>query len=112
MQKEEVVVKKEATKQTTSKNQSRVVRVTSENWKFTPNVIRVKKGEKITLSLQGVSGLHGFSVPDLGINIPVPQGQTVTVKLPTDKSGSFGLRCSIPCGQGHVDMRGTIVIEE
>lgn len=113
VQKEEVVVKKEPTKQTAvSKNQPRVVRVTSENWKFTPNVIRVKKGENVTLSLQGMSGLHGFAVQDLGINVPVAQGKTVSVKLPTDKAGSFGLRCSIPCGQGHLDMRGTIVIEE
>lgn len=113
VQKEEVVMKKEQTKQTAvSQNPSRVIRVTSENWKFTPNVIRAKKGENITLSLQGLSGLHGFSVPDLGINVPVMQGKTVTVTLPTNKSGTFGLRCSIPCGQGHLDMRGTIVIEE
>lgn len=113
VQKEEIVVKKEPAKQTAvSKNQSRVVHVTSENWKFTPNVIRVKKGENVTLSLQGVSGLHGFAVHDIGINVPVAQGKTVSIKLPTDKAGSFGLRCSIPCGQGHLDMRGTIVIEE
>ena len=113
VQTQEVMVKKEPVQNvTSSKSPSRVVRVTTENWKFTPNVIRVKKGENITLSLQGLSGLHGFAVQDLGINVPVAQGKTVDVKLPTDKSGSFGFRCSIPCGLGHADMRGTIVIEE
>lgn len=113
VQKEEVVMKKDPVQKTTvSKNSPRVIRVTSELWKFTPNVIRVKKGENVTVSLQGLSGLHGFAVQDLGINVPVAQGKTVDVKLPTNKSGTFGFRCSIPCGQGHADMRGTIVIEE
>jgi len=92
----------------------RVIQVLTENWQFTPSTITVKRGQKVTLQIQGVSGTHGFAVPELGINVPVPPGQTVTVDLPTDRIGSFPLFCSIPCGQGHVDMRGPgykIVVE-
>lgn len=90
---------------------ARVIRVTSENWKFSPNVITVKKGEKVQLQVTGVSGTHGFAVPDLGINVPVPPGQTVTIDLPTDKEGTFALFCSIFCGSGHSGMKGRVVIE-
>jgi protein-disulfide isomerase len=58
---------------------NRTITVSVENWKFTPNVIRVKKGENVTLELTGVSGTHGFGVPSLGINQAVTPGQKVSV---------------------------------
>lgn len=88
----------------------RVIQVTSENWKFTPNVITAKNGEKVQLQITGISGTHGFAVPDLGINVPVAPGQTVTIDLPTDNIGTHAFFCSIPCGPGHFDMTGQIVI--
>lgn len=89
----------------------RVIQVTSENWKFTPNVITLKKGEKVQLQVTGVSGTHGFAIPELGINIPVAPGQTVLIDLPTDRAGTFALFCSIPCGPGHRNMTGQIEVE-
>lgn len=89
----------------------RVMQVTSENWKFTPNVITAKKGERVQLQVTGISGTHGFAVPDLGINVPVAPGQTVVIDLPTDSVGSHRFFCSIPCGPGHSDMTGQIIIE-
>ena len=88
------------------------IRVTAENWKFTPAVIRVKKKQKVMLSLEGVSGTHGFAVPTLGINVPVAPGEVKEVTLPTDFAGTHSFFCSIPCGAGHKDMIGQIVIEE
>lgn len=90
--------------------QGRIIPVTAELWKFTPNVIQAKQGEETVLQITGVSGTHGFSVPDLGINATIIQGQTVSVTLPTDKPGAFEFRCSVPCGIGHQDMKGQIVI--
>lgn len=91
--------------------ETRIISLTSENWKFTPTVIKVKKGEKVTLKITGVSGIHGFGVPGLGINVPVQPGETATIDLPTDKTGSFPFLCTIPCGSGHSQMTGQVVIE-
>ena len=93
-------------------NAVRVIEVIAENWAFTPATITVKKGERVQISLKGVTGLHGYSVPDLGINQVVEAGQTVTFDLPTDKPGVYNVRCSVPCGEGHRDMTGQIIIEE
>lgn len=90
--------------------QGRVIPITAELWKFTPNVIQAQQGESATLQITGVSGTHSFSAPDLGISATVLQGQTVNVVIPTDKAGTFDFRCSIPCGVGHQDMKGQIVI--
>lgn len=91
--------------------QGRVIPVTAELWKWTPNVIQAKKGEVVTLQVTGISGTHGFAVPALGIDKTVFMGKTVMIPLPTDKAGTFDFACSIQCGSGHNDMTGQIVIE-
>lgn len=91
--------------------QGRVIPITAELWKFTPNVIQAKQGEVVTLQVTGVSGTHGFSVPDLGINQTIFMGKTVNIPLPTDRAGTFAFACSIQCGEGHTSMTGQIVIE-
>jgi cytochrome c oxidase subunit 2 len=90
----------------------RTVHMDANNWAFTPSTITIKKGEKVTLELTGVSGDHGISIPDLGINQKFSAGETVSVSIPTDKTGIFNFRCNVPCGQGHRDMTGTIIIED
>lgn len=91
---------------------TRTVTVTTSNWAFSPAVISAKKGEKVQLKLVGGEGIHGFAVPELGLNVRVEAGQTVTIDLPTDTAGTFGARCSIPCGEGHRDMQATVIITE
>lgn len=90
----------------------RVIMMSAENWQFTPNVIHAKQGEKVTIHLSGLSGTHGFTAPGLNINTSVVAGNSVEVTLPTEKTGTFQFFCSIPCGSGHKDMKGQIVIEE
>jgi len=91
--------------------EARVIRIEASNWAFTPSAITAKVGEKVTLEIVGVSGNHGIAVPDLGLDVKVDEGQTVTVDLPTDKAGTFSFRCNVMCGEGHRDMTGSIVIE-
>jgi len=92
--------------------EERVVRVVADNWSFSPQTITLRKGQRVTLMLEGKAGVHGFMVPDLGINATVNAGQTASVEIPTDAAGAFAFRCSIPCGPGHQEMTGTIVITE
>ena len=93
-------------------SQARVIDITAENWEFSPASIVIKKGEKVALRLTSTQGRHGFEVSDLGINQEIAEGQTATVAFPTDRAGTFAFRCSIPCGEGHKDMVGTIVVQE
>ncbi len=89
----------------------KTVTVVAANFTFTPNVIRVKKGEKLTLKVESSEGDHGFAVKDLGINVVVDDGVTKTIEIPTDTAGTFTFYCSVPCGPGHKEMKGTIIIE-
>ncbi len=95
-----------------SASHGRIIPVTAELWKFTPNVIQVRKGEVVTLQVTGVSGTHGFSVPDLGINETIFMGKTTDIALPTGRTGIYNFACSIECGSGHLAMNGQIVITD
>ena len=90
----------------------RMIMLHSSDWAFTPNLITVKQGEDITLHLMGIEGDHGIAIPGLGINQTMAQGEHSMVQIPTDTPGTYEFFCNVPCGVGHSDMRGTIVIEE
>ena len=83
----------------------------TSNWKFEPSVIRLKKGENVSLHLMGIQGNHGVAIPGLGVNEKMAQGDASLVKIPTDKAGTFPFFCNVQCGPGHGDMEGTIIIE-
>jgi len=93
-----------------AEDEKRVIAVTTANWSFSPASITAKKGEHVEIKLTGTEGVHGFAIPGLGINVTVNAGETVSVILPTLTEGTFEFFCSIPCGEGHKDMRGTLTI--
>jgi cytochrome c oxidase subunit 2 len=88
----------------------RIIDMDVSNFAFSPSTVHLKKGEKVAIRLHGKEGKHGFGSADLGINVTVDAGQTV-VSIPTDKAGTFAFRCTVPCGPGHMNMQGSIVIE-
>jgi len=95
-----------------AESEPRIVTVRAEDWAFIPDGVRFQKGENAVIRLEGISGTHGFMVSGLGINVTIKTGETLDVPIPTDVPGTYTFRCSIPCGDGHMDMKGTIVIEE
>lgn len=91
---------------------NRIIYIEATEWMFTPSTITAKKGEEITLQIEAVKGTHGFAVPALGINMRIDEGEIMYVDLPTDTAGTFEGYCSVPCGEGHSDMKVTVVITE
>jgi heme/copper-type cytochrome/quinol oxidase subunit 2 len=87
------------------------VNVEGTNWAFTPSVIRLKRGERSVLHVTSTEGTHGFAVPDFGINQTVLLGNSADIAIPTDVAGTYTFKCSVPCGGGHREMTGQIVIE-
>ena len=88
------------------------ISVTAKQWEFDPNPIIVNKGDKLKLSIKSVDVAHGFSLPDFGINKKLEPGKTETVEFVADKSGQFTFFCSVICGSGHSDMKGTLIVNE
>lgn len=89
---------------------ARVIEMTSTDWSFSPASITAKKGEKVIVRLKNEDGIHSFGMMDLGVNVRINPGETKDIVIPTDKAGTFSFRCLVPCGPGHKDMVGTLVI--
>ncbi len=90
--------------------EARVIQISARAGEFDPAEITIGKDERVILRLNGAEGTHGFSVPELGINLAVGAGQQVTVELPTDKEGEFDIVCTASCGEEPV-VRGKIRVE-
>lgn len=59
-------------------------------------------------SVPGSILAHTFSIPQLGINIPVVGGSTVIADLNLELTGTFAWICLTPCGMGVDGMRGAM----
>lgn len=85
--------------------------MTARRFAFEPDNIRVKKGDAVKLKITSVDVTHGFSISEFGVNAELKPSQTTIVEFVASKSGTFTFSCSVVCGAGHPDMKGTLVVE-
>ncbi len=88
----------------------KVIQVTAERFKFTPDVIQLKVGVPVVLELTSLDRRHGFQVPDLGIDETIEPGRVTRVRIVPDKVAAYEFHCSVFCGHGHEEMAGRIVV--
>ncbi len=86
--------------------------ITAKQWEFMPSTISVKEGDKVKLKLTSADVTHGFSLPDFGINQKIDPGKETIVEFVADKSGTFPFFCSVPCGAGHISMKGQLIVNK
>ena len=94
------------------KQQVHEVAVTARKFEFTPNPVRVSKGEHVRLVITAVDHDHGFKLDAFGINQSIKKGTSVTIEFTADKAGTFPFRCSVFCGLGHAGMKGVLIVSE
>jgi cytochrome c oxidase subunit 2 len=87
--------------------------IDSFNWGFDQDPVKIKKGDTVRLTLSASSGRHGIAIPNYDVSTPpVIEGETHVVEFVASEAGTFDYFCNVPCGQGHMNMRGQIVVEE
>lgn len=90
---------------------ARALDVDVKRYDYTPGTdtpINVTQGETIILRIHGKDVTHGFSIVDYGVNVEIPPGQTIEVTLKADKAGDFTIFCTVFCGTGHPQHKGTL----
>ncbi|MBI2918931.1 MAG: cupredoxin domain-containing protein [Chloroflexi bacterium] len=86
------------------------VAVTARYGSFTPSDITVKQGESVTVKLTSADVGHTFTIQELGINIQVGSGQTVTREIKIDRAGTYTFYCAV-LGHRAAGMEGTLKTE-
>ena len=82
---------------------------------FTPDVIRVKQGDKVVFHVTNIEttpdATHGFAIPGYNIQSSLDPGEVVTTEFTADKSGSFAFYCTEFCSALHLEMQGWLLVE-
>ena len=78
---------------------------------YTPDVIRVKKGEPVVLILKTSDVAHGFAIDEFNIAKEVVPGEPLKIEFTPDKIGEFFFYCVVRCGKKHLQMRGKLIVE-
>ena len=90
----------------------KVIRISAKRFVYTPNEIKLKKGEPVIIELTSEDIVMGFKVPDLNARADIIPGKTVRVRLVPVKAGRLDFLCDIFCGSGHEEMNGAFVVED
>ena len=77
---------------------------------FAPSTITVNKGDKVKITITSIDAVHGFLLLDFNINEKLEPNKPVTVEFLADKAGTFAFKCSVPCGSGHINMSGNLIV--
>lgn len=91
----------------------RVVRVENQDkggsgvYQFVPSELNFEVGDTVTFEITAETEFHTFTVDDLGIDVSLEAGETVTHTYTFDKAGTFKLLC-IP--HETFGMTGTITV--
>jgi plastocyanin len=90
--------------------QDRTVRVEASSYQFDPGVVRVNRGDRVTLELVSTDVVHGLHIDGYKIELSADPGQLRSITFTADRSGSFRMRCSVSCGALHPFMIGKLVV--
>ena len=88
----------------------RIIDITAERFRYTPNQIALKLGEAVVLSFKTLDLPMGFNAPTLGVRANILPDVPAQIRLLPQKPGTHHFYCDIACGSGHQDMKGVIVV--
>lgn len=78
---------------------------------FADPLIIVRKGDTIVLRIKNLDVPHGFALEEFGINVFNPPGETIEVKFVAGQAGRFTFFCTVFCGTGHPNHKGTLLVQ-
>lgn len=90
--------------------QERLVRVEASSYQFEPGVVRVNRGDRVTLELASTDVVHGLHIDGYNLELQADPGQPRRITFTAERSGAFRWRCSVSCGALHPFMIGKLVV--
>ena len=90
---------------------AREIHVRASQYAYTPGVLRVSQGERVTLVLEAEDVTHGLYVDRYGVDLVAIPGRSSRTTFVADRPGRFRLRCSQVCGTLHPFMLGELIVE-
>jgi len=89
----------------------REIAISARRYEYIPPVVRLKRGEPVTLVLTALDGAHGLMCRPLKLKADLRPGAPVRVRLEPLEAGTFTAICNHFCGPGHSGMTMTFIVE-
>lgn len=86
----------------------RTIRLEASQYHFDPGVVRVNRGDTVTIELVAADVVHGLYLDGYELQLEADPGQTARLTFVADRAGTFRFRCSISCGVMHPFMIGKL----
>jgi heme/copper-type cytochrome/quinol oxidase subunit 2 len=91
-------------------NVERFFHVKAGSFAYSPAVLHVNPGDKVTIELVSTDVVHGLYVDGYDLSVTTEPGQPATLSFTADRPGTFRLRCSVTCGALHPFMIGKLKV--
>lgn len=88
----------------------RTFHIQAKRFEYTPSVLQVNPGDKVTIELEAEDVVHGLSIDGYNLNLTADPGQPAHLTFIADKTGSYRFRCSVTCGNMHPFMIGKLQV--
>jgi nitrous-oxide reductase len=82
---------------------------------FSPDIVRVKQGDKVHLHVTNVEqakdATHGLAIGGQNINVSLEPGKHVNIEFTAGKAGVYPFYCTEFCSALHLEMAGYLLVE-
>lgn len=95
---------------TSSFAEERFFEVKAKKFSYTPNIIKVNKGDVVKIRLISEDVHHGLYVDGYAVKTSAYPGQEGSLTFIADRPGRFSFRCSVTCGEFHPYMVGYLIV--
>lgn len=88
----------------------RIVRIEADWSTYTPAVVAVNAGDRVTIELVATDVVHGLHIDGYNLSVTADPGQRGRLSFVADRAGTFRFRCSVTCGPLHPFMIGKLQV--
>lgn len=82
---------------------------------YTPDIVRVKEGDKVAFHWTNVESArdatHGFGLHGYNVNLSIDPGATESAEITATKGGVYPYYCTEFCSALHMEMTGWLLVE-
>lgn len=84
--------------------------IRANRYAYSPSQLAVRPGDIVQIRLTSEDVVHGLYIDGYGVSVSAEPGKSSTVTFIAGKSGSFRIRCNVPCGNMHPFMLGKLLV--
>ena len=81
---------------------------------FTPDTIRVKKGDHVIFHVTNIEttpdATHGLAIPSYNVQVSLDPGEVVSMEFDAKMTGAFAFYCTEFCSALHLEMQGWLLV--